>query len=247
MRSVVAPRADLTTGVVDVWRAWLDVSDEDWLALASLLDEDERRRAARLRRPEHRRRFEVSHGVLRRILGAYLGEDPRSLSIRYECPRCGGAHGRPVVEVDGFHFSLSHSAGVALVAIAASPVGVDVERVRTGTSVCGIAERFFSTAERRALACTSSSELPGAFARCWTRKEAYVKMTGRGIFEGLGYFSVSIEEDEATVEDPTVPGGAATTSLFDLRVAPGFAGAVAVDQRGVTLRAMAIEGTTWLP
>ena len=244
---VVAPSARVSTDVIDVWRAWLDVSDDDWRALAPLLDEHERRRAARLRRPEHRRRFVASHGVLRRVLGAYLGEEPQSLSIRYECPRCGGPHGRPLVDVEGFHFSLSHSAGVALVAVAASPVGVDVEQVRTGMNLGGIAERFFSPAERRALARTLPSELPDAFARCWTRKEAYVKMTGRGIFGGLDDFSVSIEEDTAFVDDPTVAGGGAATSMFNLRVGGGFVGAVIVDQPGATLRPMAVEGTTWLP
>ena len=65
------------------------------------------------------------------------------------------------------HFSLSHTAGAAAVAVADTPVGVDIEHIRP-VSVC--------TMERIAGVRTQE-----AFFRCWVRREARVKRTGAGI------------------------------------------------------------------
>ena len=63
--------------------------------------------------------------------------------------------------------SSSHTAGAAAVAVADTPVGVDIEHIRP-VSV--------RTMERIAGVRTQE-----AFFRCWVRREARVKRTGAGI------------------------------------------------------------------
>jgi len=150
----------------------------------SALDAYERRRAAALRRPVERALYVAAHGALRRVLGAYTGLAPASVRLtRLRCPGCGGPHGRPAVAGPagrGLHFSLSRSAGLALLALASQPVGVDVERVPE-RSLAEDAARALHLAELRELARLSVEARPGGFARCWTRKEAYLKATGAGL------------------------------------------------------------------
>ncbi|GGM15633.1 hypothetical protein GCM10010129_69820 [Streptomyces fumigatiscleroticus] len=149
-----------------------------------VLDEDERRRAAALRRPAERALYVAAHGALRRVLGTYLGLPAASVPLtRLPCPGCGGPHGRPAVAGPAgadLHFSLSHSGGLALLALARVPVGVDVERV-PGPALAEDAARSLHPAERAELARVSPGSRPGAFARCWTRKEACLKATGEGL------------------------------------------------------------------
>ncbi len=83
-------------------------------------------------------------------------------------------------------FSLSHSGMLAVLAVSQRAVGADVEEIRPEKeSFRLIAARYFTEEEQREVQ-RPSEEGGGvldmaAFARIWTKKEAYVKMTGEGI------------------------------------------------------------------
>ena len=63
----------------------------------------------------------------------------------------------PAWAASGIEFSLSHSHGVALVAVARNcAVGVDIEFVKTDFAFEGIAERFFTPGEVSALRAAPS-------------------------------------------------------------------------------------------
>ena len=82
------------------------------------------------------------------------------------------------------HFNLSHSADLALIAIAAaSSVGVDLEYIPAQSDYAEIARRFFSAAEVDHLSALPSHLYAEAFFSCWTKKEAYV----RPFYERHGY------------------------------------------------------------
>src|SRR5215218_8741506 len=92
---------------------------------APLLAPDEHLRAGRFRRAGDRAAYVACRGVLRALLGRFLGRDPASLRFSY------GAHEKPFLEDGGCVFNVSRSGGLALIAIAASgAIGVDVERLR---------------------------------------------------------------------------------------------------------------------
>ncbi len=192
---------------------------------APVLDADEQRKAAAFVRPADRETYIAAHTALRVLVGARLGEDPAGLRyVREDCPGCGGPHGRPALASGGvgpppLHFSLSHTHGLAVIALAPSPVGVDVEAVPEASLVSDVATALHPD-ERRELAELPAGEQPFAFARCWTRKEAYLKGTGEGL-TGPGFASTVV----GTGSQPLpVPGW----TLADVRAPQGYAAAVAV-------------------
>lgn len=83
--------------------------------------------------------------------------------------------GRPYVQ-----FSLTHTGRWAVCAVDVYPVGVDAETVRPHRMA--VAKRFYTAEEQRWIeGLPSEKERDRAFTRFWTRKEAYLKYTGRGI------------------------------------------------------------------
>lgn len=150
------------------------------------LDDRERERARSFVRPQDRARYVSAHVALRRILALYLGAGPSGVRLgRAPCPGCGAPHGRPVVldAVRPPHFSLSHGREVALVAVAAVPVGVDVQHVPSAETV-ELCEPRLHVRERRDLAGVPTGRRPAVFARLWARKEAYLKGLGTGLGRG---------------------------------------------------------------
>jgi len=150
----------------------------------SVLSTAELERAASFRRSTDRNLYVRSHAVLRRVLGECLDLDPRAVRISREpCPGCGGPHGRPAVAAGGRvgpHFSLSHSRGLALIALAGTDVGADVQGLR-GQEAAEVCAASLHPGERAELAGAPRAELSSRFARLWTRKEAYLKGIGTGL------------------------------------------------------------------
>ncbi|MFL5582730.1 MAG: 4'-phosphopantetheinyl transferase family protein [Gemmatimonadaceae bacterium] len=164
---------------VHVWSVRLDVGAERLDALGALLDADESARAARLVTPRHQRRFTVARGVLREVLGAYLGEAPAAVRLAY------GARGKPRLAAPPPHrplqFNVAHTADLALVAVTLGrAVGADVERERPIDHVA-VSRRMFSPAERAALLALPPARQRAAFFECWAYKESYVKAHGDGL------------------------------------------------------------------
>lgn len=212
----------LPTGPPDSLEIWL-VSPSTWPSEdITRLDAREQRRAASFRRATDRATYVAAHTALRALAGAYLGRETASISyVREDCPGCGAPHGRPALAgLDlPLHFSLSHTTELALVAFASRPVGVDIEAVPAPEAVGAIAASFHPV-ERSELAGLRGSERSSAAARCWTRKEAYVKGTGEGV-SSPGFAGVLVGTGTTALP---VSGW----SLTDVRVPAGFAGACAL-------------------
>lgn len=227
-----APPAPPAEGEVAVWAVALDPPADEVAALARLLSADEAERAARFRFDRHRRRFTVGRGALRVLLGRYLGVPPRDVAFTY------GEKGKPALAApdlaETLRFNLSNSEELALVAFCrGTEVGADVERLRPMPDGLEIAERFFSAAERRALAAQPPRERDRAFFRCWTRKEAYLKAVGDGITAPLDAFDVTLAAGEAArmLAIDGDPGRAAAWELVHVEPAPGYLGALALPAR----------------
>ena len=222
-------------GEVHVWCADLDITTETFDRLSATLAVDERNRSARFRFQRDRQHFIVAHGVLRQLLGQYLQTEPGRIGYEYQAfgkpqlsPRFGGR----------LNFNLSHSAGLALVAIAAeSEVGVDIEYIRAQSDYAELARNFFSAAEVDQLSALPDHLYAEAFIGCWTKKEAYVKARGRGLTIPLKDFTVPLTthpaQGAATLHatsndiDQAMPW-----SVYTLRPAPGYIGALAIQGCG---------------
>jgi 4'-phosphopantetheinyl transferase len=180
----MATHASAHPEAVSVRLEWVDRAlDPEGIAI---LDADERARAARFRFERDRRRFVARRAFLRRILAEHTGLEPGGVRYRRS------AHGKPeLLDVDGVAFSTSHADDVAIVAVVArGDVGVDIERVRPMPDALEIARRFFTARESAHLLATPASMRSAAFLRLWTRKEACVKLVGRGLSMPLGDFEV---------------------------------------------------------
>ncbi|ULR51534.1 4'-phosphopantetheinyl transferase family protein [Streptomyces deccanensis] len=232
-----APARVLGPAQVHLWASYVPWTDDARPSLPTgELDARERKRAAAFVRGRDRLRYVSAHLALRRVLAVYLGTEPaRVVFGRDPCPRCGGPHGRPVLpgSPPPLHFSLSHSHGRALVALAGVPVGADVQRVPSpeAAELCLAALHL---RERRELTGLPPSERPAEFARVWARKEAYLKGLGTGLARGPGtdYLGGDLRARPAGWLVADVPG------------APGHATAVALHTRTdhlATLWALPLE------
>jgi 4'-phosphopantetheinyl transferase len=173
----------LTAGTIDVWFVGAGAPSAVVDRLACVLTSSEQARAARFHFEADHRRFTVARASLRLLLGRCSGADPASIEIASP----DGA--KPEAPALGVHFNVSHAGEMVALAFASDvPVGVDVERLRPMRDAAGIARRWFSPDERRAVEDTG--DLADTFFRIWTAKEAVVKGTGGGLSSGLASFTV---------------------------------------------------------
>ena len=222
--------SEFTTGDVHLWMVRLDPPDADVSALRQLLDDDEKARSDRFRFDVHRRRFTVGRGFQRLVLGTYLGIEPAMIRYVY------GPKGKPAL-VDStpggsLFFNLSNSEEIALLGLVRErEVGVDIEKICNHTDLEALASRFFSAGENRKLLALPDDLRIGAFFRCWTRKEAYLKAVGDGLAAPLDSFDVSLAPDEPA-RMLALEGSrerAKAWRLFHLEPADGYLGAVAIE------------------
>ena len=213
-----------------VWRVRLDEPPRRVVRLLSVLSQEERERAKRFRFPKDRNHFIVARAVLRTILALYLNREPGELRFGYS------PYGKPYLMREqnkyGLHFNLSHSHGLALLAVASQrKIGVDVERIRSDVADEPIAEQFFSPQEVARLRSLPVALQAEAFFNCWTRKEAYLKARGVGLSLPLYQFDVSLAPGEpaALLETRIDAEEASRWSLRELLPGPGFAAALAVE------------------
>jgi 4'-phosphopantetheinyl transferase len=205
--------------------------------LNQMLSSDERKRAERFHFEQDRKRFIVGVGILRTILGYYLSVEPGELRF------CYGKHGKPRL-ADAFangsiHFNMSHSDGLTLYGFTRErEIGVDIERVRDIPEMDKIVEQFFSAKEKDFLRSLPESMKKEVFFDCWTKKEAFIKAIGDGLYQPLDKFDVAPIPGELTRplrmgEDSKI---ASRWFIQDLKPAPGFAGAFAVEGGSCQLR-----------
>lgn len=222
----------LEDGLVDVWRLELDQPPEVVARFEDVLTDDEIERADRFRVRADRRAFVMTRGVLRMLLARYL-DHPRVDAGTV--PIALGPWGKPMLGFSplqnsaSIEFNVSHSRDLALLAFARDAmVGADVERVRIDWEAHSRARRFFTDVEIDAIEAIPEDERVHAFFRCWTRKEAFMKATGKGFHLGMDSFSVSVGDDRPRVLD-VVDGRAEDWQLYSIEVGDDYAASLVVN------------------
>jgi len=167
-----APPTDLVPphGTVHVWRASLDPPAHHVQRLQDVLSDPERVRAGQFSFQRDRTRCIVARGLLRVLLGRYLAIPPAQLRLH------SGDTGKPVLaetQASGIEFSVSHSHGLVVYAVACSRrIGVDIERVRAVAGWAAVPGRVLSPREQAVFRSLPPGQQRAAFFRAWTRKEA---------------------------------------------------------------------------
>ena len=193
---------------VDVWVTDLDASGD----APAILSADELERAARFHFERDRVRFMRCRTLLRQLIARATGRGAASLTFRYN------AYGKP--ELEDIHFNVSHSANVAVIALATAPIGIDVESIDPTAEVMSLARTAFSSDECAALSAMPPDDRVPAFFRGWARKEAYLKLLGTGFSLPSGSFSVSLDAEPLTY--------IGDVAVRDVAIKAGFACAIAM-------------------
>jgi 4'-phosphopantetheinyl transferase len=226
------PEADRAAEV-----SWFDIRGVT-LSPADLADLDVREtaRAAAFVFPADRHRYQVAHVMLRRVLAGHLGSEPgRLVFARDPCPTCGGPSGKPVLASQDAPvpaFSLAHSGDAVAIAVAARPVGVDVERDPSGC-VCSLVTAMHPS-DAAVVEPLPEPERHAAIIRWWVRAEAVLKCAGAGIGHGLDAFPVLggpvPNKVSPGARPPHAPGwaDAAGCSFAPLSAPKGYQAAIAL-------------------
>jgi 4'-phosphopantetheinyl transferase len=194
-------------------------SSSDIAAHEKILSSEERQRSERFRCSVARGAFVTMRSTLRICLADILGSRARDLRFDYT------VYGKPYLSdpKTTIKFNVSHTYGLGLIAIHPSAeVGVDIEKIRFEKGIDQIANQFCSAVERQALKSLSGISFVQGFFRCWTRKEAVLKMIGCGLSVDTRLFSVSVDH-KARILDSKIEKVNSRCELINLEMGTKYA------------------------
>ena len=212
-------------------------SDERRHRILELLSVPERARWVSEPSDERRDRFLVGRMLLRELSADLLGLPLEAITVRAECPSCGGPHGVPRISVHGAaapHAGLSHTTdlvvAVILPATAGSAVGIDVEAIAGSRERLSAIDELVPVQPRSRHAITARATL-----RRWTRVEAVLKADGRGLLvdpravtvqrvAGRLTASVAGSETGYTVLDRSIGTGLRRRAVVSVVIADALSG-----------------------
>lgn len=194
-----------------------------------LLDPVEQDRFTAYRRSADQRRFLTGRAMAKTIVAERLGLSPSAIRFDSTCDDCGKPHGRPRLPGSTLQLSISHSGDrVGLAVTDGVPVGLDVERAGRDVAPT-LVDYALNSAESVALKGLSADELAGAFFTFWTRKEAVIKATGKGLRIPLHSITLSAPSEPAGLLDSTTSElSTSDTRMADLHPGEGYHGALAL-------------------
>ena len=184
--------------------------------LLALLRPDELLRAKRYHRETDQQRFIVARAALRILLGNYSSRPPTD--IRF----VNGVNHKPLLQNEpNVHYNVSHSKDWILIAVSPAEIGVDVEGIDPLFPFRDVLLHSFSLPERAAIERSNASL--HLFYQLWTRKEALVKATARGI--DAEFSTIPALDGQHQLNDAA--GYSAPWVVSSFAVDAGYVGAVA--------------------
>jgi len=178
----------------DIWRINIRVNLPILDDFRLILRSDEIERANRYVQTKDSRRFIVSRGALRHILGRYLSRPPASIELGE------GVNKKPLVlnpADTGLYYNVSHSGDWIMIAIASSEIGVDIEFINPVFDFNEVMPDIFKPDE---ISFVRDADSTRRFFMLWTRKEALVKATGQGLDEN--FMSIPGLDGEHAIDNP---------------------------------------------
>jgi 4'-phosphopantetheinyl transferase len=190
-REKVLPIKGQHNNEVHIWSHTFHLDDSFLQEAPFTLSQDEQKRAARYHFEKDRKVYESGHVLIRKLLSHYTGIKSSMLQLSPIVNQ------KPKLENAPFqiNFNISHSGNKILVAIGfSSEVGIDVEKVVADFDTDGFAESNYHPNELTHFRSLSGEEDTDYFFRIWTRKEAWLKLTGEGVNDKLRELDFSGEE-----------------------------------------------------
>lgn len=242
----IAPKIPaLASAEIHVWCISLLASPMEIARATEVLTGEERGRTRSFRLLPDQRRFVLRRARLRQLLASYLAASP--LDLRLEPDPQGKPFLAKPTGSDEIKFSCSHSGDLALIAFARGvELGVDLQLHQPMNDAEDLARHYFSASEIRELAQLPPALKTTGFFNCWTRKEAFIKATGRGLSYPLDRFSVSLTPGQpaAILSAEDEPEALTAWSLVSLEVAPDYSAALVFKDKRSQVRNLAWEPST---
>lgn len=219
-----------------VFRVALSDSTAFMPYLRRLLSPDESERAARYRRPADQLRFSATRGLLRALLARYTHQPADRIEF------VAGINRKPELkEPTGWRFNVSHSGNWILITIGKPRVGVDLEWANPDFPFRDVMPTSFSSDEQRHInACPDARS---CFYRLWTRKEALVKATGKGMDNDFGRIPSLTGTHPA---DSQLIGQDGHWTVVSFTVADGYPAALAHDGPSLVIPQFYTLNEKWL-
>lgn len=134
--------------------------------------------------------------------GIELSDQGRKLANNANNRIVYGKYGKPFVADGKFSFSVTHSQKYYIIAVSTDNIGIDLQIYDEQRDYMKIASRWYNERENALLSAMPDYNRCEMFYEIWSRKEAYIKFTGKGL---------SALKETATVQNgqlcDTLPGG----------------------------------------
>ena len=207
------------------FKLWqIDIADSaaDYVQNWSILSRHEQIQAQAFSHSERQQHYVATHARLRIILAEALNENLQQLEIRRT------EYGKPyLVDFPDMAFNLSHSGNKLVIAIAKNhELGIDIETCKPRKNLSALVEKCFAETEQHYWQQLPDALKVSSFYQFWTRKEAFVKATGRGIALGLNQCVLNPENHNEFLAVPTAYGAASAWRIHDIAVGDTMCGAV---------------------
>ena len=220
----------MTADHIECWLGSIDAdaTHDQWQCLNAA----EFAHATSITNPLLRNRYVIVRSRLRQLLGQKLVVAPESINFSI------AAHGKPyLADCPELAFNLSHSANHWAIAIGRHcRLGVDIEIAKPRQNLASLVEKCFGEPEAAYWHSLPEAQQTATFYRFWTRKEAFVKATGRGIALGLKHCVLNPEQQTGFLSVPDEYQPASAWRIQDIALAQGFFGALALDSVAAEVR-----------
>jgi 4'-phosphopantetheinyl transferase len=221
-RRSALPPIPLTDSDLHVWCASLNASQQDLSHYLSLLSLDEKARAEQFYFEKDRDRFITGRGLLRSLLGDYLGLEPSKIQFKY------GIHGKPALlsHINGksLEFNLSHSKDrILFIFNWNKPIGIDIEYIQPLKDMDDFALQFFTPNEFKFIHSLSKEQKQESFFKIWTGKEAFLKANGSGLATPINHIEVCLTT-ERSISLTSIDGDHEQAARWRLELFTPFSG-----------------------
>lgn len=142
--------------------------------LLAHLNSEEKRRFEKYHFDKDRNRFIIARSLLKIVLAKEIGLEAKEVEIKK------GFLQKPFLPSHPRQFfNITHSGDYILIILGNGKVGVDVEKIDENQDFSDTIPTIFNQVEMDVLSLSNNKTK--TFYKFWTRKEAFVKATGKGI------------------------------------------------------------------
>lgn len=147
-------------------------SNDVYVKMLDFVSEEKREKIANIKSSENQLQTLMAEVLLRVILCTRFGMENKNIAFNRD------SNGKPYLNKEQVHFNISHSKNQVAVAISQRNVGVDLEKIRDVN--VKLIERYFTEKEKEYISINKIN-WQTRFFEVWTKKEAFLKMSGLGI------------------------------------------------------------------